>query len=46
MKSDANFSMYVTQVGDVKFFIVIYIDDFILVCDNKYKLLQVKEEFS
>jgi hypothetical protein len=31
-------------VGDVKFFIVIYVDDLILVCDNKDKFLQVKEE--
>ncbi len=38
--------MYVVQVRDVKFFIVIYVDDFILVCTNKDKLLQVKEELS
>jgi len=46
VRSDANFSVYVAQVGDVKFFIAIYIDDLILVCDNKDKLLQVKEELS
>ncbi len=46
MRSDADFSVYVAQVGDVKFFIVIYIDDLILVCNNKDKLLQVKEELS
>jgi hypothetical protein len=34
------------QVGDVKVFIVVYVDDLILVCDNKDKLLQVKEELS
>ncbi len=44
MRSDADFSVYVLQVGDVKFFIVIYVDDLILVCDNKDKILQVKEE--
>ncbi len=38
--------MYVAQVEDVKFFIVIYVDDLILVCNNKDKLLQVKEELS
>jgi hypothetical protein len=38
--------MYVAQVGDVKFFIVVYIDDFILVCNNKDKLFQVKEKIS
>jgi len=46
VRSDVNFSVYVTQVGDVKFFIVVYVDDFILVCNNKDKLLQVKEELS
>ncbi len=46
VKSDVNFNVYVTQVGDVKFFIVVYIDDFILVCNNKDKLLQMKEELS
>jgi len=46
VRSDANFSVYVAQVGDVKFFIIIYVDDFILVCNNKDKLLQVKEELS
>jgi hypothetical protein len=31
-------------VEDVKFFVVVYIDDFILVCNNKDKLSQIKEE--
>ncbi len=44
VRSDADFSVYVAQVGDVKFFIVVYVDDLILVCDNTDKLLQVKEE--
>ncbi len=39
-------SVYVAQVEDVKFFIVAYIDDFILVSNNKDKLLQVKEKLS
>jgi hypothetical protein len=43
VKSDVDFCVYVTQVGDVKFFIVIYVDDLMLVCNNKDKLLQVKE---
>jgi hypothetical protein len=43
VRSDVHFSL---QVGDVKFFIVVYVDDLILVCDNKDKLLQVKEELS
>jgi len=38
--------VYVAQVEDVKFFIVAYIDDFILVSNNKDKLLQVKEKLS
>jgi hypothetical protein len=46
VRSDADFCVYVTQVEDVKFFIVVYVDDVILVCNNKDKLLQVKEEFS
>ncbi len=46
VRSDADFSVYVAQVGDVKFFIVVYVDDLILVCNNKDKLLQVKEELS
>jgi hypothetical protein len=44
VRSDANFCVYVAQVEDVKFFIVIYVNDLILVCNNKNKLLQVKEE--
>jgi hypothetical protein len=46
VRSDADFSVYVTQVKDVKFFIVVYIDDLILVCNKKDKLLQMKEELS
>jgi hypothetical protein len=44
VKSDADFNVYVVQVGDVKFFIIVYVNDFILVCNNnKEKLLHVKE---
>jgi hypothetical protein len=39
LKSDANFSVYVVQAGDVKFFIAIYVNDLILVCNNEYKFL-------
>ncbi len=46
VRSDRDFSVYVAQVGDVKFFIVIYIDDLILVCNNKVNLLEVKEKLS
>jgi hypothetical protein len=46
VRSDADFSVYVAQVGDVKFVIVVYVDNLILVCDNKDKLLQVKEKLS
>jgi len=46
MKSEANPSVYIAQVGDVKFFIVVYVDDFILVCNDQNKLLQIKEELS
>jgi hypothetical protein len=46
VRSDADFSVYVTQVGDVKFFIIVYVNDLILVCNNKDKLLQVKEKLS
>jgi len=38
MKSEADLSVYVTQVGDVKFFIVVYVD-LILVCNDQTKLL-------
>jgi len=31
-------------VGDVKFFIVVYVNDLILVCNNKDKLLRLNEE--
>jgi hypothetical protein len=34
MKSETDPSVYITQVGDVKFFIVVYVDDFILVCND------------
>jgi hypothetical protein len=37
MKSEADPSLYVAQVGDVKFFIVVYVDDLILVCIIKTK---------
>jgi hypothetical protein len=33
------FGVYVTQVRDVQFFIVVYVDDLILVCNNTDKLL-------
>ncbi len=46
MKSDANSSVYVAQIEYVKFFIVIYVDELIFVCNNKDKLLQMKEELS
>jgi hypothetical protein len=46
VKSEADPSVYVTQVGDVKFFIVVYVDDLILVCNDQNKLLQIKEELS
>jgi hypothetical protein len=46
MKSEADLSVYVAQVGDVKFFIVLYVDDLILVCNHQNKLLQIKEELS
>ncbi len=46
MKSEADHSVYVAQVGDVKFFIVVYVDDFILVCNDQNKILQIKEELS
>jgi hypothetical protein len=41
-----NFNEYIAQVGHVKFFIVVYVDDLILVCNIKDKILQVKEELS
>ncbi len=46
MKSEADPNVYVTQVGDVKFFIVVYVDDLILVCNDQNKLLHIKEELS
>jgi len=38
--------VYVAKVGDVKFFIVVYLDDLILVCNDQNKLLQIKEELN
>jgi hypothetical protein len=35
MKSEVDPIVYATQVGDVKFFIVVYVDDFILVCNHQ-----------
>jgi hypothetical protein len=46
MKSEANPSVYVAQVGDMKFFIVVYVDNFILVCNNQNKILQIKKELN
>ncbi len=46
MKGEADPSVYVAEVGDVKFFIMVYVDDLILVCNNQKKLLQIKEELS
>ncbi len=46
MKSEANPSVYVAQVGDVKFFIMVYVDGLILVCNDQNKLLQIKKELS
>ncbi len=46
MKNEADRSVYVAQVGDVKFFIVVYVDDLILVCNDQNKLLQIKKELS
>jgi hypothetical protein len=46
MKSEADLSVYVAQVENVKFFIVVYVDDLILVCNDQNKLLQIKEELN
>jgi hypothetical protein len=46
MNSEADPSMYVALVGDVKFFIMVYVDDLILVCNDQNKLLQIKKELS
>ncbi len=46
VKSDADFCVYVAQIEDVKFFIMVYVGDLILACNNKDKLLQVKEKLS
>jgi hypothetical protein len=44
VRSDVDFNVYVAQVKDVNFFIVVYVDDLILVCNNKDKFLQMKEK--
>ncbi len=46
MKNEVDPSVYVAQVGDVKFFIVVYVDDLILVCNDQNKILQIKEELN
>ncbi len=46
IKSKVDPSVYVAQVGDVKFFIVVYVDDLILVCNDQNKLLQIKKELN
>ncbi len=46
MKSVADLSVSVTRVGDVKFFIVVCVDDLILVCNDQNKLLHIKEKLS
>jgi hypothetical protein len=46
MKSEVDPGVYVVQVGDVKFFIVVDLDDLIFVCNDQNKLLQIKEELS
>jgi len=46
MKNEVDPNVYVAQVGDVKFFIVVYVDDLILVFNDQNKLLQIKEELT
>jgi hypothetical protein len=46
VRNDANFNMYVAHVRDVKFFIVVYFDDHILVCNNNDKLASEGRNFS
>jgi hypothetical protein len=46
MKSEADPNVYVAQLRDVKFFIVVYVDDLILVCNDQNKLLQIKKELN
>ncbi len=46
MKSEDDPSVYVAQVGDVNFFIVVFVNDLILVCNDQNKLLQIKEELN
>ncbi len=43
-KSEVDPTGYVAQVGDVMFFIVVYVDDLISVCNDQKNLLQIKEE--
>jgi len=46
MKNETDPSVYVAQVGDVKFFIVVSVDDLILVCNDQNKHWQIKKELS
>jgi hypothetical protein len=46
MKNEADPSVYVAQVGNVKFFIVVHVDDLILVCNDQNKLLHINEELN
>jgi hypothetical protein len=46
VRSDADFSVYVAQVGDVKFFIVVYVDDLILVSSQRRTFSKVRNEKS
>jgi len=42
MKTEVDPNVYVTQAGDVKFFIMVYVDDLILVWNDQNKLVQIK----
>jgi histone deacetylase 1/2 len=44
MKSEADPRVYVAQVKDMKFFIVVYLDDLILLCNDQNKLLAKKKK--
>jgi len=50
MRSDVDFSLYVVQVGDVKFFIVVYVNGLILVYNDSVSegktFLKVQNEIS
>ncbi len=46
IKSDVDPNVYVAPVGDMKFFIAIYVNNLILVCNDQNKLLQIKEELT